>query len=97
MQSVTIKASSLNHNVWRHMGEYALGLVLMGLHANLCLYKIALETKVIPRVKRIIKKSDSTFQQTGVPAYTATTVQNWLDAHMSFWAKDLFKPHSHQI
>ena len=53
-------------------------------------YKEVLETK------KIAKKSDYVFQQNGAPAHTTKTMQNRLDANMSFWFND-FVPHSHQI
>ena len=40
-------------------------------------------------------KSDYVFQQDGSPALTAKTVQDLLDANMSFWPKD-FGTDSHQ-
>ena len=48
-------------------------------------YKKVLETKVVPWVKKVTKKWDYVFQQDRVPAYTAKSVQNWLDTNMSFW------------
>ena len=50
--------------------------------------KEALQTNALPQFKKITKKSDYVFQQNGVPAHTTNTLQNWLNANMSFWHKD---------
>ena len=54
------------------------------------------ETKVLPWVEKITKKSDYVFQQDEAPACTAKTVQDWLDTNRGIWLKN-FWPHSHQI
>jgi len=57
-------------------------------------YKEVLEEKVLPWVKRVLKKSDYVFQQDGAPAHTAKVVQKWMHDNMSFWPKTFWPPQS---
>ena len=55
--------------------EEASGLARTGLQANI----EALETKVLPWIKKMSKRSNYVYQQDRAPARTVKTLQNWLD------------------
>ena len=57
-------------------------------------YKEVLETKVLPWIKKITRKSDHVFYQDWAPVHTTMTVQNWLDGNRRFWSKNFWPTQS---
>ena len=88
---------SINHDAWHcnvEKRKYSSSLVEWSHTLTSAIYKEVLKTKVLPWAKKITKKPNYVIQPGGAPAYTAKTVQDWLDANMSFWPKYFFPPQS---
>ena len=60
----------------------------LGYRLTSVVYKEILVTKVLPLAKKITKKKDYATKENGAQAYTAKTMQDWLDANMSYWFKN---------
>ena len=96
--SVKHQAPSPKHDTCHpdiEWGKDASDLTWRSLQASLyTFYKEVSETKLLPLIMKMTKKSDHVFQQNEAPSHTAKTVRELLG--INFWLKD-FGLHSHHI